>query len=1785
MFNKISNIFKKHKIVTRIIALLLAINMSLSTFMVAFADETSDDNSISGMSGSTTYTGANSRVQAFLDLAAGKQADSFGDIKFTKDQLQFLGVFVSNYYIPFGTELGAAAGEETNDTIEAVKKSLMHGLSFEESYAEMFTDEIMGLARASAKSNELSLAVSSKYGEGFKEVKVVNGNYYNFLATMIGGAGQLFSHYDGDTFSNANYGYWGYNDGGSFKPVADFVISGNDMTAFQSAFMTCLRNVPYSEGYGYNLFDMSKKELDVGGANKLSKEDSLKVSILGSRMMVDCFGDIIIYGEEHQVIAVPGAVNPYTWQAVDASGNDILYPGEAYNMINIPSMAAADDGSLFTSIGVSDNNSNVGPGGNGSTSGNGNETIITKNIFGKTGSFQNSMNGLLEYQKTYEVKDSVIKQMYSMAENTLSSVLNYMDGENGNPHSTWTVTIKPDSKGKKHQISISAKKKYWSGLNLKCLDKDYKKDTEKFQQFQLNLAKLDQNWLPALSSTSGIFLDAAANPASVCRISDLQKSLQAAKDKSSRIADESIDTGGSSSDNQGTDEGTGATTVRLKTATFNTNNLLSDLPENLKVQRGTNDEDIKNMGISFDKVYEKAYNLYVEKHPKEKSIEEAKMGSGGFLWSKSTVKVPKAGSNAMFVSDVLDVMMMIDDLGTYKFDSGNENVDYEAFKELNYINEDGKSTINTTDTKFNWKYGSENNFSAGYSDLKNNKFADPVAVDPAAVVSLYSTYCFSSLYENTEVSKQETIGRIGFKMNTTGLPEIPKEPLAISGKVKSDMMLKSIRDWLYYLLHPTDGFNYVRELVTNKVNAFLIGWHNDMLGTYGVGNNVGTTRYRNTTGYVTTPDLSEIEWTDALIGLYNDLIPFLIVIMLVTMVFSYITGVLSLQHSIFGFVLFACFLLLPVNLINGVVGASNRISEKLYGEKFTYWALIQQESYGDAIYNAAEKDTYENYLQTLYRENSKVYSNQGSESIVLKWQAPKKMTSFMFSSDDSYSSLKPEGQQMLDAMFGSAKNGETYLGPESLYMFRSYLDISNYSQYIYRGLKEGKRDYQKSLDNSITGNYNDSLKSAVQDIGKNFLADREVGYANSNNGSNEVDSGMKIQVPLSSSIINDSLVQKGTIKDLKISDYVGINPDLFNFGIPVFNKGNTGDGGDGTSKRISDYIVEGVLDKPQGRQDRLKTDLKSYTDRDFSGLAAYSLYSENVFFYFSWDLYDQGLEPSAGTKGGYKDLILEADKAGYFYNTKGNGELKDFMDMRSLFTYVIPYLKQCNDIVREWDNVYGLFLYEGVPCEEGHWDDEAIKGTPENQDSVKEMQQKYWHNLNVARLYGLYTPWVDIMYDCSYAKPELIDVMGEKKSVDDPLDPALYPKERPMIFSESEMHDYGLTKKDLTKVESLIIDCNRGMQDRLYDLLNYYSFSDVTMNTAAAMNCAFEFNSVFSENGIFSDNHNIYPQSYELADFSYDAFLRFILSNSTGETMNTQDDFYNNIVNNSSMTTAIVMLVADIISVYLLPAFKLLFIILVFLSSILVIITTAFRVDTELRFIKRVLNCVVTPMIKFFLITIGFSFLISLFMGTGYNGVTQSKEISIKLGDPVSVMLAIIAIDLLVLVAYFFVIRDVFRYIKKYSRMVTGFVGGVIGGIGGIITGSALAKSISNMGSRRSSSGGNSGNVSQNGTGISSQRAENRGSNNIHDYEEDYSNKNSSTRQNDTKRDTIDTYKDNYEDNRKKTEELNNKVKQGGTRVNKPKNDYNDTSNERRNMGKFNSDKSVNELGDSKKEG
>lgn len=1731
----------KKSIFKRVIVILLIVCTVLGNCVTVFADESS----------------ANDRVSTFISLAAGNSMESsLENIELTQDQLRFLGVFMSNFYIPFSTEFGDAGTDTLENTMESMVNALSQNLSFSEAYANMFAEYLISLSKSSTR--ELVFAASEE--AGFKGHTVVPStykpqpNYYNFLATMLGHGRKICNsmstkgwlNSSSSDYKTLNYGYWGYKDGDDFTPVFDFYLDPEKgRTASQVAFSKCLESVDIKQGYGYNVFDLTTNDFK-GGNNDISSNlddgQNWKMTILGMTMKVDCFGNILMCGYQHQIIAVPGCLNPYVWKTVNSDGTDSteIAIGQAYNIINVPSMSAADGSSgntMYNSVSIY-SGSEESVEDTTYTTDSIKEEILwnSKTTFGKgintalkyKESPINSAGTLIEYKvfnKKYKKEYVAIQDYLSMCEDSLQYILGYADNISGsNP---WVVSFS------KKGVTVSAPIYAWKGLNTNKLKTNYNyKDKDAHDKLEKKITILSSSF-----SIMNMLGEAdTGRPYSeedikfIKNRDEIVSSIDLAKKNVSSLTI-------GSSVSQETSVTTGESSINLKTMTANIN--LTGFPTEMRLYRGTTDTALDGQYFGnrqYLSSFLQAVKYNIETYPHDGSITlsgwasakgdtyEAK-SSGS--WGDDPVNAPINLITYSNLIPLLDCLYVVDSLGAYQ---GGENYDYNLLNVLNYVNSDGTTINNKTVNGVNvsFSYGSDNTFSAGYTNAVNGEMSNSLDVSVSTVSSLYTTYCCSSLYDSSDDAKAKTIGRLGFRMAVEQLPEIPNEAVSLSEEVKEDIVITSIRDWLYYLLHPTEGLSYVKELVTNKTNAFLLGWHNDMVGTNNVGQTVGTTKYRSNIGYVTTPDLSEIQWTSSLIDFYYQCIPFLIIIMLVIMLFAYITGILPIQRSLFGVLIFSLFLFLPVNLINGVVGISNQVSESIYGEKFTYWALIQQESYASAIDNAAMQSSYSNYLAALYQINNQVYDNQGGESIVLKWQAPKKMTSLMLESDDVYNSLSSGGQAMLKAYFSSNMTGESFLDSESVYMYRSYLDVSNYSRYLYRGIDSGIRNANINLTNNVTGNFYSDLQASIQNLGTNYTKDRVNGYVNTNDGGTSVSSGYKIQVPLSSGIVNDALSQLGTMSTLSLNDRVGLNTDLFNFSIPAFNS---------NSKNISEYLKEAVDSEPQERQDQLNIDMSGYTDTDYIGLAAYSLYSESVFYYFSWNLYDLGLEPSSQTNSGYKDLLLGQDNAGFFYNVNGNGELKDFMDMKSLFTYIVPYLKQCNDIVLEWDETYGLFTYEGVPTEEGHWNDDTIRNN-------SELKQKYWHNLNVARLYSLYTPWVDIMYDCGYAKGETIKAMGEKYYVENPLDPASYPAERPMIFSESEMHDYGLGEGDLTKVERLILKCNQGMEERMYELLNYYNFSDVTLNTAAAINCAFEFNSTFSENGFLSENHNIYPQSFELADFSYDAFLRFILSNTTGESLNNSEDFYADVVNKSSMTTSIIMLVLDILSVYVLPAFKIFFIIALFLASILLIICTAFRVDPESKFIKKVLSGIVIPMLKFMAISIGFSYVISLFMGTGNNAVTQTKEVSIQMGDPVVVMLFMLAIDIAALVLYYKVIKGVVKTVISESKMAFSFVGGVTGGLLGMVSGaisSALHRSNDNSGVNGNSNGG----VSEEGTGVTSSRAQARGSKNTEDIE-NYEEDDSSVRRNDTKRDTIKPDRDSeYDDLSNRTEEINRRTRSG----------------------------------------
>ena len=1655
---------------------------------------------------------SNDRITAFINLAAGKSLteDAIGDMSFTKDQLRFMGVYCSNFFVPFGTELGVAGStsETSEESVEEMTQAIMSGLKMSEIYAKTFAENILGIARSSATPLKVAYSTGSAPVADPEPISDIAPNYYNFLKAMLGGGKSVVECCNNKDVKNATYLYWG-TDAGGFSPMASCTVDPNSgYTAFQFAFLKCLESVNLTRGYGFSIFDLFEEEAEEGPS--LSGEEALKISIFGQTMMVDSFGDIIVKGLQHQIVAVPGAVNPYTWCAVDVSGSDIANPGDVYQLINAQSMSAMDSGKLFG--GTSDSGLNTSIAGNsvvkqGETWG----TVKEYNIATKSKHCANFSKNL--YKEIAKRSDPKVdrnlthnrKEICDKYAEYIKILLAHATGGE-----SFEVSYQYDDNAKSVVYKAKGTYKAWAKYDNKKFKTDAIKGNDKAVEAMNAFVRM-QNHSELYDKVSKSTLKRTNT------YNDGSKFCTRLKDIREEVNKKDLKEGAQQSTSSAGDS---AVIIKQGDTPIVTDlgDMLSSLMSGYGGHVSNNNNyynlihgyNVEGSGLESCKVnsyFGKAFDNYgstiaeaVKKfntdYPNDGNANNAYEEGDHYVKINTSVLASKELINKSAPGiPMSDCMVFIDNLQQYNFGDGEGDVEWSTLPICNYL--DPNSVTERAGA-------TENTFAAGYSNIQKGKLAQ-VELPETMRVGLYTTYLFAGMYDDSADAKSLTIGKLGYRIVREKLPAISTEKMDISAEAKSDFMLTSIRDWLYYLLHPSDGFNYFRELITNKLNAFLVGIHNDMNGTFGTGITTGTSAYRNNYGYVTSPDLSEIEWTDSLLTFYNNIIPFLIVAMLVTMVMTYVVGILSLQKSLFGFIIFAIFLFMPVNLINGVVGTSNRLSTKLYGDKFTYWALIQQETYSTKIQEAANGDSYQNYLRTLYDANSAVYSNQGSESIMLKWQAPKKMASLMLSSIDAekVAGLKEAGQDLLRDAFNVSYSGETYLnGSDNVYLYRSYLDISNFSQYIYKGLREGVQPYRSALNNDVMANWNSGLKESVSNIDSAYRTDRENGYTNTDaNGS--VDSGypLRLKPAISSYIVGDALNKKNTVKTLDSTNFVGLNQGYFNFSIPMFSRGG-------------DFITALAEDNAIPGNDVFKEEASKYAQEDYASLAAYSLQSENVFYYFSWLLYDMGMSTSADSTSGFKNLLLGKDNAGFFYNREGNGELKDFMDMKSLFTYIIPYMRQCNDIVREWDDVYGIFTYEGVTSEEGHLEDPNIQDNPE-------LKQKYWHNLNVARLYGLYCPWVDVMYDCSYANSEKVKVQGDTHIIEDPIDPASYPKERPMVFSKSEMLDYGLTVGDLTKVEKLVIDCEEDMQERMFELLNYHNFNDVTLNTGAAMTCAFVFNETFSENGLFQNNHNIYPQTFELGDFSYDAFLRFILSNTTGESMSTNTDFYSTVVEKSSTITAIMLIILDIMSIYIMPAFKIFFIIGVFVLSILMILVTAFKVDSQQRFITKIIGGLVKPMLAFLAINVGFSYLISLFMGTGNSAVTHTKTLSISMGDPVTVMITMCAINIGALILYWKVLSWVLTLLKREGKLAGGFLGGVIGSVGGAITGAmGISKLKSTISGGSSGGGAGGGTVSEESTYSASPRASRRSKEGIDglDKQED---RVSSTRQTEAKRRTI----------------------------------------------------------------
>lgn len=1537
------------------------------------------------VSGNLVFADSNDRIATYIKLAKdGKITDGTTD-GMTEDQLRFLGVYLSNFYIPFGTEIGTSANSEIEKTTQTdMVDTLKQKFAFSDELATSIVETIYGYTRSSLKDLKFYVKTADD-----KYIAIpYDCNYYNYFEVMCGRTDALLEGTLSDLSGVTSKGT--PDDSGKYD-AQDSCYTGREIIG-----KGCYQGERYPKE---KLNDLCK---NIGLGSDILKLNAGSRKLVGIVYKLRCgsFDKIYLgYTDKSGKIQIVG--DAYTKQRSDSEGNELPIVKDT-NVVGLANYSPSQV-AFFKSL-ESTNQLTKGYG-----------------------------TAIFDLSTT----DTDFAKLNSKAlDGTIT-------GEEASKMAMFNATMKVDCFGDIVRFGANHKVIVTPGcMNpymWQPVDSDGNDKGEAGSQFNIaNAVCMAQAGITqGVSDAKSVLVSSAKKDNYLFNFESLNKGIN-----------------------------------NMKTTGIGFNNEANIA---MRIISGSSECDIEKNINDFWKLFYKEY--------KNSGTTNFSMFTTMFqYWNDTTrnvtIAVPRsnytnkankyAGVKQSNSLNPLKKVVFIDNLGAYVKEDGSLE-DYNTFTVADFLNDDGVITDECNTVSF----GKED-FDSLYANIEAGKMDVPSGASQQALCTLYVTYCWASLY--TDDNKANTIGRLGYRMNTEDFPDMNNSPISFGSLLSGgeDAQLMDIKNWIYYILHPTEGFDYFRILITNKVNHLLLGWHNDMTGTNGVGITTGTTKYRSTMGYVTMPDLSEIQWTNSLISFYNNCVPFLIVILIILMVFAFITGILDIQHAIAGVLIFAVFTLMPVNLINGVVGQSNRISQNIYGDKFTYWALVQQESYATVIDEAANAtgssgdSTYENYLRTLYSANESVYNNQGSESILLKWQAPKKMASLVLTEEDanSLSGLNETGQKMLSGMLNNTYSGESYVDDEdSVYMYRSYLDITNFSRYIYNGIDKKYVSSRNSLSSINTKNwhsFSDSKGNLIKS--KSTLSSEYSDYISNgyNNGTNfgsdkDLSKTYYLTVPLSSNIINDALSEYGKIEKYKdTSDLIPINSDVFNFGVPMFTKNKKG-------FNYNTLAATGMITEAERKND-LKNYMAKYTsEEDYVGLAAYGLYSENPYYYFSWKLYEDGLDSDSSLSGstGFKNLLLGKEEGGYFYNTEGNGGLKDFMNMKGLFTYIIPYMKQCNDIVREWDNTYGIFIYDGVPTEEGHWSE--VENDPD-------LKQKYWHNLNVTRLYNLYCPWVDVMYDCSYSEAENITVMGKRVTIEDPLNPNSYPADRPMIFSESEMSDYGLSEADLTKAEKLILKCNEQFQERLYEMLNYYNFSDVTLDSAAAMNCAFVFNNTFSENGLFTENHNIYPQSFDLANFSYDAFLRFILSNATGESMldstsggdgtstgTTSGDFYERLVNRSSIVTVLIMLVLDVISIYVIPAFRIFFLVALFLLSIMLVLVSAFRIEDSMKFIRKILMQFLLPLGVFFGATIAFSWIVSLFMGVGSDSVTQSNKLQISMGDPAITMICMLALNILLLIVYWKVLKQALKDIAHHAKLLKGFGAAVVGAGVGFVAGAVAS--------------------------------------------------------------------------------------------------------------------------------
>lgn len=827
---------------------------------------------------------------------------------------------------------------------------------------------------------------------------------------------------------------------------------------------------------------------------------------------------------------------------------------------------------------------------------------------------------------------------------------------------------------------------------------------------------------------------------------------------------------------------------------------------------------------------------------------------------------------------------------------------------------------------------------------------------------------------------------------------------AVSSEDKTmEEMQKDIIKKVYGLLSDSPN-SYRDKLIKATQDSWVISTHRAITGSW-AGNVLsvsagGGGSYASVVGYINTPNLEELPITSWILKDYPYIYAFLLLLVLIVIIMMVLTNVRSPREGVLVFILMCFVLMLPQFLLNNVINISNSVGNKIYSQRFNYWAITQNQQAQTSLMGASKTgDGIDTVIAQSMQAAQNVYSSDAG--VRLKWMSPKKNDAFtkLFDSSTTSQSLQ-SNLTIFRWLFNSVLNQEEYVYKDSLstYLYRPYNDLANVAKSSYG-----------DLAGAVLGK--DAVIKNVKDVkaGDLNLPDYRFMLLTNPTDSKVVFSDEHKKTVDSVTAYTADPTNKAKIEDYRywVMGNVSIASDLFRSNYELTNAGITGS-----------------------------------TDDKYSN--AYLLATESPFYYF----YNVINSRYRAINGGFKNALLAKEvfkiKSD---NPNINNTTRDFLDMEGLFTYVIPYLHEGNAYVYGWTSKYGKDI-DGF-----NFAQDALGVDPNDTALATQYAEAQNKKAQLQNIWKMYTPWVDQMYN--------LDVYNKKAGiakknifVEDSMNPGSYEiKGRPMIFSEADMFAKNYKVKDLTDIERRIQSTlDKTYTDLMY-LTNYYDFSDEVLMTAAAMMATFNFDREFSQNKILGDSVQIYPQNFELKNFNYDAFMRLALLNATGEPLMADADLYSRILDKTSIFTGLILLVKDITGVVLIPGMKVVVLLMTLLLGLMVSIASVINKPDKL--LKQIWKHIGVPMAIFFASSVAFAFIISMFMGEGLTGYVGSRTPSAGMTDPTIVMLIMIVVDCVYLFLMFKTLLILVNAFKSFGvasffgavNVVTGAVGTVAGGI------------------------------------------------------------------------------------------------------------------------------------------